>query len=109
MSGRDAADGGEGDGVPAGTCKAVRVRVEGRVQGVYYRASTRQLARRLGLSGWVANRWDGSVEALFQGPPGAVDSAVAWCREGPRGARVDRIHLEEVEPDERWTDFSVVG
>ena len=65
-----------------------RVVVGGRVQGVGYRESCRRQAERLGLSGWVRNRADGSVEVVFEGPSESVDAAVAWCREGPRWASV---------------------
>lgn len=65
-----------------------RVVVEGRVQGVAFRASTQQMARRLGLAGWVRNLDNGDVEAAFEGPPETVESAVAWCRQGPPSARV---------------------
>lgn len=91
------------------TEKAVRVRVEGIVQGVYYRASTRHMARELGVRGWVRNQRDGSVEALLQGPADAVDALVDWCRHGPPGARVDRVSVEPALPDARWFDFSVSG
>jgi len=88
---------------------AVRVRVEGSVQGVFYRATTRKTALGLGLTGWVANRPDGSVEAFFQGPSAAVEAAVAWCREGPLGARVDRVEVEPAATDDRSMDFRVVA
>jgi acylphosphatase len=91
------------------TEKAVRVRVEGMVQGVYYRAATRQMARELGVCGWVRNERDGSVEALLQGPEEAVDALVDWCRHGPPGARVDLVSVEPAHPDARWFDFSVAG
>lgn len=71
----------------------VQVRVEGRVQGVYFRASTQAEARRLGLDGWVRNLPDGSVEAVAEGPREALDALVAWARRGPPGARVDRLHV----------------
>ena len=87
----------------------MRGRVEGSVQGVFYRATTRKTALGLGLTGWVANRPDGSVEAFLQGPSAAVEAAVAWCREGPRGARVDRVEVEPVAADDHWTDFRVVA
>ncbi len=87
---------------------ARRVRVFGLVQGVFYRVSTRQMARDLGLTGWVRNRSDGSVEAHFQGPSAAVEAAVAWCQSGPPGARVDHARTETVPVEDRWTDFSVV-
>ena len=87
----------------------MRVRVEGRVQGVFYRASTRETARRLGLTGWVRNRADGTVEALFQGPAAAVGAAVDWCREGPPGAWVDRLSVDPETPDDQRSGFDIVG
>ncbi len=73
--------------------------VRGRVQGVYFRGSLKQQADMRGLSGWVRNRPDGSVEAVVQGPRAAVDSVVAWAQRGPRGARVEsaEVHWPEVE------------
>ncbi len=68
--------------------EAVRVRITGRVQGVWYRGWTVQQASRLGLSGWVRNRADGSVEAVFAGPAAAVEAMVAACRTGPPAAGV---------------------
>ena len=73
------------------TPKTVTVRIEGRVQGVYYRAWTEQTARRLGLDGWVRNRRDGSVEAVFSGPEMQVDEMVRRCAEGPADARVTDV------------------
>ena len=69
----------------------VQVRVTGRVQGVFFRQSAREQAERLGLSGWVRNLPDGSVEALFEGERPLVEQAVAWCRQGPPRARVDEV------------------
>lgn len=89
--------------------KAVRARIEGRVQGVYYRVSTRRAARALGLAGWVRNLPDGSVEAFFQGSAEAVERVLGWCREGPPGARVERVTVQPAGWDDRWTDFSVTG
>ncbi|MCW8952686.1 MAG: acylphosphatase [Rhodospirillales bacterium] len=71
--------------------KAVKVRIEGRVQGVFYRAWTSQTALSLGLDGWVRNRSDGSVEALFSGLAENVDTMVALCWKGPQAARVDAV------------------
>jgi acylphosphatase len=65
-----------------------RVGVRGRVQGVFFRDSTRREARRRGVAGWVTNRADGSVEAVFEGEPGAVEALVAWAARGPVQARV---------------------
>ena len=76
--------------------KAVRVRVSGRVQGVWYRGWTVERARMYGLSGWVRNRADGTVEALFAGLPAAVDAMVGECRQGPPAARVAEV---TVAPD----------
>lgn len=72
-----------------------RVVVEGYVQGVGYREFTRRAALRLGVSGWVRNRFDGSVEALICGPPVAVEALVAEMRSGPRSAVVNRIRVTE--------------
>ncbi len=70
---------------------ARRLRIEGRVQGVGYRAWMVREARRLGLAGWVRNRADGSVEAIIAGPEPAVQALLTACRRGPIAARVDRI------------------
>jgi acylphosphatase len=87
--------------------KAVEVRVHGRVQGVLFRASTRIEAQRLGLTGWVRNRSDGTVQARLQGDPGAVEAMVAWCRCGPPGADVTRLDLEDAEVDGTLSDFRI--
>jgi acylphosphatase len=71
--------------------KTVTVRVEGFVQGVFYRAWTEQTARRLGLDGWVRNRRDGSVEAVFSGPEGQVDEMLRRCADGPPDADVTNV------------------
>jgi len=76
-----------------------RVVVSGRVQGVGYRESCRRRAERLGVSGWVRNRADGSVEAVFEGPAESVDAAVEWCREGPRWAAVRSIEVYDEGPE----------
>ena len=74
------------------------LRIHGRVQGVWYRASAQAEASRLGLAGWVRNRSDGSVEALVAGPAPALDQLVAWARRGPPAARVAEVNWEAVEP-----------
>ena len=76
-----------------------RTVVRGQVQGVFFRDSVRRLAERHGVGGWVANRGDGAVEAVFEGEREAVERLVAFCREGPRGAQVDSVDVsdEEVE------------
>lgn len=82
---------------------ARRVVISGRVQGVNFRAWTREQAERRGLSGWVQNMPDGSVEAQFAGPPEQVEDMIAACRKGPLDARVDDIEvieLDEAPPSE---------
>jgi acylphosphatase len=76
-----------------------RVVVRGHVQGVFYRDTTRRLADSRGVAGWVANRDDGAVEAVFEGEPGAVEALVEFAREGPRGAHVERVEVAEEEPE----------
>jgi acylphosphatase len=76
-----------------------RVIVYGLVQGVFFRDSTRRLAQRHGVSGWVANRADGAVEAVFEGEADAVERLVAFSREGPRGAQIDSVEVREEEPE----------
>jgi acylphosphatase len=76
-----------------------RVIVHGRVQGVFFRDTTRRTAETRGVSGWVRNNRDGSVEALFEGPEEDVDAMVGFCREGPRGATVERVDVREEEPE----------
>lgn len=78
---------------PAGGRRALHVRVVGRVQGVFFRASTQREASALGLAGWVRNLPDGSVEALFVGERSACERALAFVRTGPPGARVDRVEV----------------
>ena len=86
---------GSGQGVKA--VRTERVRIEGRVQGVGYRAWTRRTALLLGLTGWVRNRRDGSVEAVFQGSAEAVDAMIGRCRQGPEMAEVSRVLLLAAE------------
>ena len=75
-----------------------RVVVSGLVQGVFFREETRRRARSLGIAGWVANRPEGTVEAVFEGPREQVESMVGWCSRGPSGARVDDVQLAWEDP-----------
>jgi acylphosphatase len=68
------------------------------VQGVGFRYSLQQRARSLGVAGWVRNEPDGSVTAVFEGPPDRVESLVEWCRRGPLGAGVAHVDVESEEP-----------
>ena len=81
------------------------LRITGRVQGVWYRASMTDEATRLGLQGWVRNRADGSVEALAQGPASAVQALIDWAHQGPRLARVDGVQVTAVEDDVSYSGF----
>jgi acylphosphatase len=85
---------------------ARRVRVFGRVQGVFFRQATINQARPLGVNGWVRNAPDGSVEAHVQGDSAAVEQVIAWMRHGPSQARVEDVTVEEAEP-ENLTGFAV--
>jgi acylphosphatase len=76
-----------------------RVIVHGRVQGVFFRDTTRQRARSRGVSGWVRNNPDGTVEAAFEGESDDVEAMVRFCEQGPRGASVERIEVFEEEPE----------
>ena len=83
-----------------------RVVVRGHVQGVFFRDSCRRKADARGLAGWIANRPDGAVEAVFEGDPDGVAALVEFCRRGPRGADVDSVE-ETSEPPEGLTGFRV--
>lgn len=76
------------------------------MQGVFFRDTTRRQAIARGVAGWVRNRPDGTVEAVFEGEPEAVEALLAFCRQGPRGAQVDRVEVGEEEPEE-LTGFEV--
>ena len=78
---------------------AKRVVVHGSVQGVFFRDTARRKAESRGVSGWVRNCADGSVEALFEGDPEAVEAMVGFAREGPRGARVERVDVSDASPE----------
>jgi acylphosphatase len=81
------------------SCAIRHVRIRGRVQGVGYRAFVDHQARARDLKGWVRNRRDGSVEALFAGPLDVVEAMIAACRQGPMLAQVDAVNDETVGPD----------
>ena len=83
-----------------------RVVVHGRVQGVFFRDTLRRLALEQGVAGWVRNREDGTVEAVFEGEPEAVEAVVSFMRSGPSSADVEDVEVNEEEP-EGLTGFSV--
>lgn len=82
------------------------VYVSGRVQGVFFRATTEETARRHGVDGWVRNLDDGRVEAVFEGPPDAVEAMVDFCHEGSPAARVTDVDVEH-EPPEALEGFEI--
>jgi acylphosphatase len=86
----------------------VHVVIEGRVQGVFFRASTRDEARARGLSGWVRNLPDGRVEAVFEGDRKVVENMLSWCRKGPPYAYVDQIDIDWQPCQGDSADFRVV-
>jgi acylphosphatase len=87
--------------------QACRGRVEGRVQGVAFRASMQRQALRCGVTGWVRNRADGAVEFLVQGDADAVRQLLDWARRGPPGASVDAFNLTETEPAAGLAGFEI--
>jgi len=93
----------------AGERRTVKVRVTGRVQGVYFRGWTKSEAERLGLGGWVRNEYDGSVAALISGPHAVVEEMLQLLHRGPLDARVAEVSVEETDPAEAPTGFSILG
>jgi acylphosphatase len=83
-----------------------RVVVHGVVQGVFFRETTRRLAQEQGVSGWVRNTWEGTVEAVFEGPPEAVGRLVDFVHRGPPSARVERVEVFQ-EDEEGLSGFAV--
>ena len=88
--------------------RRVRVLVQGRVQGVFFRATCADRARRAGLAGSVRNLPDGRVEAVFEGDGSAVERMLAWCREGPPHASVDTVEVSDEQP-QGASGFAIVG
>lgn len=83
-----------------------RAIVHGRVQGVFFRDTTRRQAAARGVAGWVRNCPDGTVEAVFEGEAEAVEAMLAFCHDGPRGAAVERVEVSE-EPPQGLSGFEV--
>ncbi len=84
-----------------------RVRISGRVQGVFFRDSTREKAEELGLSGYVMNTPDGDVQAIFEGPKESVEEMVRWCGQGPPQASVENVDVDYEPPGDDPTGFEV--
>ncbi len=81
--------------------------ITGRVQGVFFRKSTQETAAAHGVSGWVRNRPDGAVEAVFEGKRRDVETVLHWCRKGPPGARVDRVDASESDYTGEFSEFGI--
>jgi len=84
-----------------------RVIVEGRVQGVFFRHHTQEMAYKLGVKGWVKNRRDGSVEALFEGDKKEIIQVIQWCHRGPSEARVTNVRTTWENYTGEFEDFSI--
>lgn len=85
----------------------MQVVITGRVQGVGFRASCQREAQARGLTGWVRNRWDGAVEALFEGPPAAVNAMLVWCYDGPPMAAVDGVQISPAPEGQPQQSFRI--
>ncbi|MEE8575539.1 MAG: acylphosphatase [Thermodesulfobacteriota bacterium] len=81
--------------------------ITGLVQGVFFRASTQDMAKELALTGYVRNCPDGTVEAVFEGPEEKINEAADWCHSGPAGARVEKADIEFSEFKNEFNDFVV--
>jgi acylphosphatase len=89
------------------TARRVHLRISGLVQGVSYRASARDEARRLGVSGWVRNLPNGDVEAVAEADAATLETFLAWCRRGPAEARVSGVEVSELPPGPPLSGFEV--
>ena len=85
----------------------VRAIIHGRVQGVFFRMETRKAAQRIGVFGWVKNKEDGTVEALFEGEKERVDSVLEWCRKGPPLSEVEKVSLSREEFTGNYNSFDI--
>ncbi len=85
----------------------VHVLIFGRVQGVWFRASTKQKADELGLTGWVRNTHNGCVEAIFEGDESQVNKMVNWCHNGPPLSKVEKVEIKNQNHSNRFKGFSI--
>ena len=93
--------------MPASASVRARLQVHGRVQGVFFRGSMVEEARRSGVGGWVRNRRDGTVEAVIEGTRSAVDRLIVWAHGGPPGALVTEVEIAWEAQLEGFTDFGI--
>lgn len=82
--------------------------MSGYVQGVFFRAHTQKKALAIGINGWVRNRYDGTVEALFEGEKEKIEEMMRWCHKGPSGARVSNVSIEWEEYRGEFKDFEIL-
>ncbi len=87
--------------------RRVRVTIMGQVQGVFFRRHVKEHANMLDISGYVYNKEDGSVEAVFEGDDSDIEEMLEFCKEGPRGAKVDDVEIEEEEYKNEYDEFEV--
>ncbi|WP_022949425.1 acylphosphatase [Methylohalobius crimeensis] len=87
--------------------KRLEIRISGRVQGVFYRAATVEVAERLGVTGWVRNLPDGRVEVMAEGEEAALQPLLDWCRQGPPAAKVTDVKSTEAPATGEFKDFSM--
>jgi acylphosphatase len=85
----------------------VNIVIKGLVQGVYFRATARQKAHKLNITGWVKNRWDGSVEILAEGEREKLQELIAWCHQGPSGAIVEEVEVDWQPFQDEFLDFTI--
>jgi len=85
----------------------VHVIISGRVQGVWFRASTKQIAKELGLTGWVRNTPDGCVEAVFEGEERLINKIIEWCHQGSPLSKVKNVEVNNQEPKNEFNEFSI--
>ena len=85
----------------------VNVLISGRVQGVWFRSSTKQKAEQLGVTGWVRNTKDGRVEAIFEGEENSVKSLIEWCHHGPPLAKIEKVEVNNQSPTNGFDGFSI--
>ena len=83
------------------------VLISGRVQGVFFRLSTKQKAEQLGLKGWVRNKPDGNVEAIFEGPEEIINEVIEWCHRGPPLSKVTNVEIKKQKTTNAFEDFSI--
>jgi len=85
----------------------IHVFITGRVQGVWFRASTKQKAEQLGITGWVRNTTDGRVEAIFEGEESSIKDMIEWCHHGPPHAKIEKVEKKDQNPTNGFDGFSI--